>query len=1109
MAGAGGNGDRRPASRRPGRLSRLSFGLAAALFLAAAGRPAPAAELELAAGLPFARALAEGEEDVYSVVLDEPGRWRFRLTAEGNTASLAATGADGEKLVSFTSLRGLGWEDSLLVRATAAGGYRLVVAAEHRGAPVGRYQLLVEKARGSTPAEAALAAADQARAAAAAFWSERRGDRAAVLEELEAAAEGLAPFGLLRAETRAWVAVSAFAIDHQPDRAELAAARAVRLAERLGEDRLHAQALEQRGLVDQARGELAAARGDFAAAALIWERLEVPLGVLRGRANLAALLLRSGGWEEARALLAALAPALAERGERRLAAGLLVNLGGAHAALSDSEPAVASLRQARALAAELGDPRLEAQARNDLGVLLRRLGENGDALAELQAALEVFRRLDDRAWQARVLNNLGLCYLGLGSPARAGTALDEALELRRQAGDRAGQSTTLKNLARLALERGEAARAGELADQALALDRTLASVRGEAASWRLLGAVRARREDPAAAREAFDRSLALSRQLGDRAGAAQTLLARGELPAAPELRPAARADLGSALEEAGRLGDRALEVAARVALARLDRAAGDPAAAEKGLRAALATIESLRTAIADPGQRSAFLASRAQAYELLIALLLDRAEASPRAGHAERALEIAEKARARTLLDWLEAPAAGLEAGLPGELGERLKAARRQLNAKAQRQLELLAAGDAAAAQAALGEVHAALAALEAVRAEVGRGRPEWAGLAAGQTLSAGQMRALLGPGATLLQLALGEEGSVVWQVRQDAVAFHRLPPRGELEALARDAARDLSRFDLRRRETRRDRTAALAALLFAGLGGDPCPGGQLAVVPDGALHLLPFAALPLPGESRLLVDRCEVVQLPSASALAVQRRRAGGQPAPAGRLALFADPVFAPDDGRLAGRAAAGGAEGEAAGWLAGYGRLPASREEAAAILALAPPGRTLAALGFEASRETFESAAAGYRILHFATHGVAARERPELAGILLSQFGADGRPKSGLLGLQDLLGRRLGAELVVLSGCRTAYGEEIGGEGPVGLARGFLYAGARRVIASLWPVEDQATRELMVRFYRAHFAGKRAAAALREAQLGLRADPRFADPFHWSAFVLVGDWL
>ena len=120
-----------------------------------------------------------------------------------------------------------------------------------------------------------------------------------------------------------------------------------------------------------------------------------------------------------------------------------------------------------------------------------------------------------------------------------------------------------------------------------------------------------------------------------------------------------------------------------------------------------------------------------------------------------------------------------------------------------------------------------------------------------------------------------------------------------------------------------------------------------------------------------------------------------------------------------------------------------------------------------------------------------------------------AAGRPQEGLLHLQDINNLELDAYLVVLSGCRTALGKEVRGEGLIGLTRGFQYAGAPRVMASLWPVEDNATAALMERFYRALW-GKRepAAAALREAQLWVRGQRRWRDPYYWAGFVLEGDW-
>jgi CHAT domain-containing protein/tetratricopeptide (TPR) repeat protein len=901
---------------------------------------------------------------------------------------------------------------------------------------------------------------------------------------------------LRRPEIMAQIVLSTFAADHDPPLAATAAAAAVALAERLSDDHLRAQALEQRGILHQNRGDLAEARQDFSEAAEIWAARGVVLGELRDRLNVATLLVRSGSFEEARSRFAELRPEIERRGELRLLVGLAAGLGGAAANLGDSEAAIAELRGALRIADQLGEPRLEAQIRNDLGVLLRRLGESGAAIAELQAALDSFRLLGDRAWMARALNNLGFAYLSWGAAARARSAFEEALALRREAGDRAGEAATLKNLVRLALLENDPEAAQALVDQTLALDRELKNPRGAAASWRLAGHVRARRGDPAGARETFDLALAGSRQLGDRAGEAETLLSRGELLLALG-DPAARADLEAAFGLTGALGDKAQLVSTQVALARLERAAGDRGAARRHLESAIAGIETLRTAIADPGQRAAFLASRARAYELLIAVLL---ELGPE--FAEQALEVAEKGRARALLDWLEAPAASLDAGLPPALRERFRAARRQLNARSQRQVELLAAGKEADAAAALREVHAALEELEAARAAMAAASPAWADLEATDTLTTPQIRALLGPGDTLLEFALGEERSVLFEVDRDKVVAHPLPPRAALEELARQAARDLARLDLRTRTTRRENTAALAAALLgpvaASLGGKK----RLVVIADGALHRLPFAALPLP-DGRFLGEGRELAQPASASALAAQRARGRRAGAADGLLAIFADPVFEPNDPRLP-PVAAGGAKD----FLPGYGRLPGSRAEAEAILEAAPSGKILAAFGFDAKRDRFENGeAAGYRVLHLATHGVLEAERPELAGILLSQFTPEGRPHSGLLSLQDLLGLRFGADLAVLSGCSTALGEEISGEGLVGLARGFLYAGVPRVLASLWQVEDEATRRLMASFYRAYFAGRPAAAALAAAQAELRADPSYADPYHWGAFVLIGD--
>ena len=190
--------------------------------------------------------------------------------------------------------------------------------------------------------------------------------------------------------------------------------------------------------------------------------------------------------------------------------------------------------------------------------------------------------------------------------------------------------------------------------------------------------------------------------------------------------------------------------------------------------------------------------------------------------------------------------------------------------------------------------------------------------------------------------------------------------------------------------------------------------------------------------------------------------------------------------------------------------GRLPFSRDEAKSILAMVPARSRMRALDFQASlSNALDPQLSEYRIVHFATHGLLNSEHPELSGIILSLVDEAGRPQEGFLQLHEIYNLNLPADLVVLSACQTGLGKEIKGEGLVGLTRGFMYAGAARVTASLWKVDDVATAELMRGFYRGMLAeGLPPASALRAAQVNMWRQKRWRSPYYWAAFVLQGEW-
>jgi CHAT domain-containing protein len=292
----------------------------------------------------------------------------------------------------------------------------------------------------------------------------------------------------------------------------------------------------------------------------------------------------------------------------------------------------------------------------------------------------------------------------------------------------------------------------------------------------------------------------------------------------------------------------------------------------------------------------------------------------------------------------------------------------------------------------------------------------------------------------------------------------------------------------------------------------------RLVVVAEGVLQYVPFSALPSPGAERPLIIEHEIVTLPSASVLAVLREEFANRKPASKAVAVLADPVFSATDSRLTGKTSA--AEVGAASFdavrsaeesgLGGLVRLRFSRQEAEEIARLAGDKRNLKALDFSANRAVATDARlSDYRIVHFATHGLINNQHPDLSGIVLSLVDEQGRPQNGFLRLYDLYNLKLNADLVVLSACQTALGKEIKGEGLVGLTRGFMYAGAPRVVASFWRIDDRATADIMRRFYEAMLKdGLPPAAALRAAQVSMLNDKRWQSPHFWAAFTLQGEW-
>ena len=263
-------------------------------------------------------------------------------------------------------------------------------------------------------------------------------------------------------------------------------------------------------------------------------------------------------------------------------------------------------------------------------------------------------------------------------------------------------------------------------------------------------------------------------------------------------------------------------------------------------------------------------------------------------------------------------------------------------------------------------------------------------------------------------------------------------------------------------------------------------------------------------------MEKHELISLPSASTLGILRKETQGRKPAQKLLAMLADPVFSVNDERLKNVVSknitplAPDLERSARESGVLFDRLPYTQTEAQQILSLIPVNQRLQESGFSANKKTSTSGQLGqYRFIHFATHGLLNSQNPQLSGLVLSLVDSSGKSTNGFLRLYDIFNLNLPAELVVLSACQTGLGKEIKGEGVIGLTRGFMYAGATRVLVSLWSVDDQATSVLMVNFYQGMLKNKLSPAeALRQAQIALQKNPDWSSPYYWAAFTLQGEW-
>ena len=828
---------------------------------------------------------------------------------------------------------------------------------------------------------------------------------------------------------------------------------------------------------------------------------------------------------------------LDEVGDRSGAARTRLFLGYTSATTGDRERALTKFNQALTAFREVNNRAGEALALTAIGIGCSLRRDDETAIKFHREARGIFQSIGDHQSEAITLNGIAQAYQNLHEYDLALKHYQEALRQFQENGSIDFATVGLCQIGTVYNLKGDTAQALAYYEQCARASRAANKTRILSYAMDDIAAIYARTGGRTEALAQYNKLLTFYSKINDRRGEALTLNNLGDLYLASGNKSKALEFYGRAVPLSKQAGESGIEISTLYSLAKGEQAAGMLDAALTHIKESISIIEGLRSNLASPNLRSAYFSGLRQHYDLYIDLLMRLDQEQPGKGYGAAALLASETARARSLREMLAEMGTDIRQGLDPATLKRERELQYQLSAQAQNQTAL--SGKDVANESDLDLLRAEY---EELQAKIRHHNPRYENLLQPAPLTIQEIQSLLDPHTLLLEYSLGAEQSYLWAVTNNSLDGYRLPSKTTVEPAALEfynliTARQhgvdqgyqarVEAADKQLHENSRKLTNTLLGPV-AHLLGDK----RLLIVTEGALQYVPFDALPIPTtenaatnqEQPLLISRHEIVSLPSVSILAAIRNERRPRNTSSKLVAVFADPVFTASDDRARSNNGTDQRQTMMAQYSpspndpsvlfplqsrSGLNRLAHTAEEAAAIRRAASADAWVAE-GFEATRESaLGEQLQTYKIIHFATHGLINAEHPELSGVVLSMLKPDGSSQNGFLQLHDIYRLRLTADLTVLSACNTALGKDVRGEGLIGLTRGFMYAGSRGVVASLWEVDDRATAVVMENFYSAMLRdGLTPAAALRSAKEAVRKQPAWSHPYFWAGFVLQGEY-
>jgi CHAT domain-containing protein/Tfp pilus assembly protein PilF len=694
-----------------------------------------------------------------------------------------------------------------------------------------------------------------------------------------------------------------------------------------------------------------------------------------------------------------------------------------------------------------GDQGRVAEALKNSGTILNNMGKYPEALEYLGKAEKAYRVLEDSTGLSDSFNQIGYVYLNLGDLNTALEKFNVAVSITKKLNDQWGLAGIYNNLGIMLQNAGRYEKALEYSTNALKIYEELKDQSSIIVSLNNIGTIYFDMKDYQKAEENYQRGLKICRELKVKDQEANYLLNLANAQSLTGRMDEALQNYQEGFKIARTLNSPDLAWKYITGLAEYYETTGEYDKVVELNDTALKILEGLRSTLPADEFRSTFMAKERYVFEDIIDLLETLYEKDRTKGYDKLAFLYAEQSKSRVLLDMLS------------------KAELTFIN-------------------------------------EPGNGNlrnPEPVSIDEAKTLCTDK-------NTVILEYSVGDSSSCLWVITQSDYKLFKLPRRKKLQEQI-----ETIRFSLLDpQQGISDFFTNAGSLLYEELIRPAesflTKKSKLILIPDGVLNYLPFEVLLTENKKPtanisysdlpFLVKKYPVSYGQSASVLKTlisKPAEEAGKKAVDKRLLAMGDPLYEDTSFNL----------------LIKYPRLGYTGKEIENISSYFAGGSSEIYLRNKATEENLKrnNELNKFNYIHFATHGLINEDKPDMSSLVLTSEKNSG--EDGFLQAAEIFNLKLNADLVVLSACQTGLGKLVRGEGMVGLARAFMYAGTPSVLASLWSVSDMSTASLMGEFYKNLIKNKLSKAdALRKAQLTLMSDKKYAHPFYWAPFILIGDW-